>query len=60
MLEALTERGVSSGMLCSRGFGKRMAVVPESESDDVRKGDRKVVIERISDELLWKYLIMND
>ena len=60
VLEALTERGVSAGMLCSRGFGKRMAVVPESESDDVRKGDRKVVIERISDELLWKYLIMND
>ncbi|MGN1214632.1 MAG: OmpA family protein [Candidatus Cryptobacteroides sp.] len=56
VLDALVERGVPSEMLCSRGFGKRMAVVPESESDAVRQGDRKVVIERISDEKLWKYL----
>ena len=56
VMEALIARGVPEKMLCSRGFGKRMAIVPESEPDEVRRGDRKVVIERISDENLWKYI----
>lgn len=54
--KALVNRGVDSSSLCARGFGKRMAVIPETESDEDRRGDRKVVIERITDDRLWKQL----
>lgn len=56
VVEALVSRGVPASSLCSRGFGKRMAVVPQEESDEARKGDRKVVVERILDDTLWKYM----
>ena len=56
VLEALVQRGVSADRLCCRGFGKRMALVPESASDEQRRGDRKVVIERVTSESLWNYL----
>jgi len=54
--DALLQRGVSGSRLAYKGFGKRMAVVPESASDEQRRGDRKVVIERVTDEEFWKYL----
>ncbi len=54
--DALLERGVSKLRLVYRGFGKRMALVPATASDDERRGDRKVVIERVSLSSLWKYL----
>lgn len=54
---ALIERGVPADRLVSRGFGKRVAIVSSSASDEARRGDRKVVIERVSSELLWNYLI---
>lgn len=54
--EALVSRGVPAERLCYRGFGKRMALVPESASDEERRGDRKVVIEKVSSKLLWNYL----
>lgn len=54
--DALLERGVSKSRLVYRGFGKRMALVPATASDDERRGDRKVVIERVSLSSLWKYL----
>ena len=54
--EALLLRGIQAGRLCYRGFGKRVALVPESASDEQRRGDRKVVIERVTSESLWNYL----
>lgn len=54
--DALLLRGVQAGRLCYRGFGKRVALVPESASDEQRRGDRKVVIERVTSESLWNYL----
>lgn len=54
--EALLSRGIPASRLCYRGFGKRMAIVPESASDEQREGDRKVVIERVTSESLWNYL----
>ncbi len=55
--DALIERGVPAHRLVSRGFGKRVAIVSSSASDEARRGDRKVVIERVASELLWNYLI---
>lgn len=57
--DALILRGVPESQLCYRGFGKRAAVVPGSAGDDVRRGDRKVVLERITWKPLWNYLINN-
>lgn len=54
--DALLSRGIPSSRLCYRGFGMRMAVVPSSASDEQRRGDRKVVIERVTSESLWSYL----
>lgn len=54
--EALLRRGVPASRLCYRGFGKRMALVPGSASDEERVGDRKVVLERVTSESLWNYL----
>lgn len=54
--EALLSRGIESSRLCYRGFGKRVALVPESASDEQRRGDRKVVIERVTSLSLWNYL----
>ena len=54
--EALLSRGIPASRLCCRGFGKRVALVPGSASDEQRRGDRKVVIERVTSESLWNYL----
>lgn len=54
--EALLSRGVPASRLCYRGFGKRMALIPETASDEERRGDRKVVIERVTSKLMWNYL----
>ncbi|MBQ6254861.1 MAG: OmpA family protein [Bacteroidales bacterium] len=58
--DALVERGVPESMLCHRGFGKRAALVPRDADDELRRGDRKVVIEPVTWEPLWKYLKNND
>ncbi len=54
--EALLQRGIQSSRLCCRGFGKRVAIMPESATDEQRRGDRKVVVERVMSESLWNYL----
>lgn len=57
--DALISRGVNESHICYRGFGKRAALVPESAGDDLRRGDRKVVLERVTWEPLWQYLKTN-
>lgn len=57
--DELVRRGVPDSMLCYRGFGKRTALVPSSADDDIRRGDRKVVIEQVTWEPLWNYLKNN-
>lgn len=58
--DALIRRGIPESMLCYRGFGKKTAVVPSGEDDNLRRGDRKVVIEQVTWEPLWKYLKNNN
>lgn len=54
--DALVRRGVPAAMLCYHGFGKRVAVMSANASDEERRGDRKVVMERVTSESLWNYL----
>jgi Outer membrane protein and related peptidoglycan-associated (lipo)proteins len=56
VFNALILRGVPDSMLCARGFGKRASLVSASASDGARRGDRKVVIERVMGEEFWNYL----
>lgn len=56
VLEALLERGVGRERLVCHGFGKRAAIVPAGETDGIRRGDRKVVLERVVSEEVWNYL----
>lgn len=54
--EALIRQGVDPDRLLHHGFGERMAMAPEEAPDEVRRGDRKVVMERITNDDLWNYL----
>ena len=54
--QALVDRGVPPGRLAWRGFGNRIALMPSSASEEQRRVDRKVVLERIQDEATWDYL----
>ena len=54
--QALVNRGVPAGRLAWRGFGNRVALMPPSASEEQRRVDRKVVLERIQDEATWDYL----
>ncbi|WP_278961425.1 OmpA family protein [Bacteroides pyogenes] len=56
VVDALVKRGVPADMLKSRGVGKRAVSVPASESVNVRLGDRKVTIERITKSEYWDKL----
>ena len=56
VVEALEKRGVPTSMLKSRGVGKRATTMPAQEQDDVRRGDRKVTIERINLAEYWHKL----
>ena len=54
--QALVDRGVAADRLAWRGFGKRIALMPESASEEQRRVDRKVVLEQIRNEETWQYL----
>jgi OOP family OmpA-OmpF porin len=45
--DGLVRRGVSEDRLVVKGFGKRITITPASSTDDERRIDRKVLIERI-------------
>ncbi len=54
--EDLSIRGISENQLVYRGFGKRNALVPSDASNAERRGDRKVVLEVVTDDLFWNFL----
>jgi outer membrane protein OmpA-like peptidoglycan-associated protein len=56
VFDALLERGVDRSILLFKGFGERTAMASEDAPDEVRRGDRKVVLERITSVELWNYL----
>lgn len=54
--DELIARGVNPQMLKYRGVGKSVTVAEPREDNDVRKGDRKVSIEKITDDIFWHRL----
>ena len=54
--DALLQRGVPAHMLKWRGVGKGAVSMPASQSDVIRKGDRKVLLERVSNMDFWNAL----
>lgn len=54
--QALVDRGINKNQLVYRGFGKRNALVPSDASNAERRGDRKVVLEVVTDDLFWNFL----
>lgn len=54
--DGLLKRGVPKTQIACRGFGKRVAIIPDSIPDEQRIGDRKVVLERITSDIMWEYL----
>lgn len=53
---ALQELGVPKAMLKHRGAGKSMAYAPVTSSHSVREGDRKIYVERITNQEYWDIL----
>nr|DAE30178.1 MAG TPA: outer membrane protein [virus sp. ct5rm7] len=55
VVKGLVERGVPTEMLKYRGVGKRIAAIPVSEEDNVRRGDRKITIELVTNMDYWEH-----
>lgn len=56
MVAALISRGVSTDILKSRAVGKKIAYTSTSASNNIRKGDRKITVEIISNMDYWNYI----
>ena len=54
VVKALEERGVPSEMMKWRGIGKKIAIAPSSAPDNVRRGDRKITVELITNMDYWE------
>ena len=54
--DALVKRGVSAANLKWRGVGEAVSVIPASGSDELRRGDRKVLLEMVDNEAYWNAL----
>jgi outer membrane protein OmpA-like peptidoglycan-associated protein len=54
--DALLSRGVPAAMLKTRGQGMKISNMPASAGEQARMGDRKVVIEQISNQEYWDQL----
>ena len=58
--KALLERGVPGHMLKWRGVGNRATQISPAAADNIREGDRKVLLERITNMEYWKALEKKD
>lgn len=56
VVDALVQRGIPKSILKARGAAGRIAIADSSASDEVRRGDRKVTIEIISNREYWDYI----
>ena len=54
--DELIARGVNPAMLKYRGVGKSISIAEPREDNAVRRGDRKVSIEKITDDTFWNRL----
>ncbi|KGN74837.1 membrane protein [Porphyromonas macacae] len=56
VVNALVKRGTPQEMLKWRGVGKKAVSMPASEADNIRRGDRKVTIEKVDIMEYWNKL----
>lgn len=56
VVEALIKRGYPAKNLKTRGVGKTISCVSRDVEDEVRRGDRKIMIEMITNKKYWNYL----
>lgn len=56
VVDALVARGVPRSRLQARGAGERIALAEPATSDEIRRGDRKVTIEVVTNDRYWEYL----
>ena len=54
VVKELEKRGVPSEMMKWRGIGKKIAIAPVSAPDNVRRGDRKITVELITNRGYWE------
>lgn len=60
VVQALTERGVPAQMLKACGVSKKIAHATPETSDRVREGDRKILVELITNDEYWDHLPMDN
>lgn len=60
VVQALTERGVPAQMLKACGVSKKIAHAAPETSDRVREGDRKILVELITNDEYWDHLPMDN
>ena len=56
VVDALIKKGVPAAVLKSRGVGKKISYASETASDQVRRGDRKIIVEVITNTDYWNYI----
>ena len=55
-MNELEKRGVSADMMQYRSIGKKAFFAPKSAPNEVRKRDRKVAVEIITNMDYWEYI----
>lgn len=60
IVDELVNLGVPKSMLKSRGVGSKISYAKPATSNEIRRGDRKVTLELISNSDYWNYLPSND
>ena len=56
VVSALAERGVPRDCIKSRGVGKSISYAPATATDNIRRGDRKIMIEVVSNMDYWNWI----
>ena len=56
VVKALEKRDVPHEMMKWRGIGKKIAIASPSDSDNVRRGDRKITVELITNMDYWNQI----
>ena len=56
VVKELLKRGVPEEMIKYRGIGKKIAEATPDASNDIRRGDRKITVELVTNDAYWNYL----
>ena len=56
IVDALIKRGVPAENLKARGVGKKISYASQDTSDKIREGDRKIIVEIITNMDYWNHI----